>query len=196
MDATNSLKKTAIVLFFALNVSIMIIDGLPDRSVVGAKFIKLIARYEALTMLYQPWAMFAPNPMNTNAYVDAEVYFTDGTSEVWPLPRQKILSGMRKIFVGDRYRLLAQESLLPYKNEEVWLDVSKFVSRQVLLNENKGRHRTLSRIIFKRYTNRVSPPPEEPLRPHGTLSSSFEAEPVFVYASTTEKIGHEAKNSR
>lgn len=188
-------KKTLIVLFFLTNVSIMIVDGLPDRSAVGAKFMSYLARYQALAMLYQPWAMFAPNPMNTNAFIEAEVYFSDGTQITFPLPRQQIISGARKILIGDRYRLLAQESLLPQKNEALWFDVSRWVSREVSKQEDSKHHRAISKIIFNRYSNRVLPPPEEPLRPHGTLSSYYSSEPVFYFTPTTEQIRYEAKNN-
>lgn len=188
------LRKSIIVAFFSLNVGIMIVDGLPDRSALGARFIKLVARYQALAMLYQPWSMFAPNPMNTNAFIAAQLQFDDGSIEEWKLPRQTIIEGFRKVLIGDRYRLFGQEVLLPNRNEQTWFDVSKYIARQVGQSETNGKNRTLKQIIFNRYTNVVRPPPEAPLIPHGTPSTHYKIDPVFYYVPTTEKVRHEAKN--
>lgn len=188
-------KKTVIITFFALNISIMIVDGFPDRSVLGARFINLVSKYQALAMLYQPWAMFAPNPMSTNAFVQAELQFDDGSTEVWPLLRQKLMSGARRVLVGDRYRIFGQESLLPNQNELAWFDISKFITRQVTLRELSGNKRTVKQIVFKRYSNHIQPPPAAPLIPHGAGSSHYNVEPVFYYVPTVEKVRYEAKNN-
>ncbi|WP_295904101.1 hypothetical protein [uncultured Bdellovibrio sp.] len=188
-------QKTIIIMFFLVNVGIMITDGLPDRSALGARFIKLISRYQAFGMLYQPWSMFAPNPMNTNAFIQAELHFEDGTVEQWPLPRQTLMTGMRRVLVGDRYRLFGQETLLPNQNELAWFDISKYITRQIALRELDGHHRALKQIIFNRYSSVVRPPPEAPLIPHGTLSTYYKMDPVFYYVPTVEKVRYEAKNS-
>lgn len=189
------LKKSIIVAFFSLNVGIMIVDGLPDRSALGARFIKAVARYQAFGMLYQPWSMFAPNPMNTNAFIEAQLQFDDGSSEEWKLPRQTIIEGFRKILIGDRYRLFGQETLLPNKNELTWFDVSKYIARKTAQSEFNGKKRTLKKIVFNRYSNVIRPPPEAPLIPHGTRSQNYKIDPVFYYVPTMENVRHEAKNS-
>ncbi|MGZ3771186.1 MAG: hypothetical protein ACXVCP_01825 [Bdellovibrio sp.] len=193
---TQVTKKFIIICFFTLNISIMIVDGLPDRSALGGKFINLVAQYQAWAMLYQPWAMFAPNPMNTNAYVNAELQFEDGTTQEWPLLRQRLLQNPRRILVGDRYRIFSQETLLPNRNELAWFDISKYIARQVAQQEKEGQKRTLKQIIFKRFYNTVIPPPKGIFIPHGTFSSFYQSEPVFYYLPTTlEKVTYEAKNS-
>lgn len=45
-------RKTIIIAFFPLNVGIKIIDGLPDRSAIGTRFINLVPQYQAWSMLY------------------------------------------------------------------------------------------------------------------------------------------------
>ncbi|MFV3408645.1 hypothetical protein [Bdellovibrio bacteriovorus] len=187
-------KKILIMTFFTLNVGIMVVDGLPDQSTLGERFISAVRRYQALVMLYQPWAMFAPNPMNTNAHIEADLIFEDGSTGVWKMPRPTIMQGPRKVLTGDRYRLFGQETLLPKENELVWFDVSRFITREVMEAEAQGKNRILKEVIFKRYQSRVRPPPEAPLIPHGTLSSKYDSETLFVYKPTFERIRHEAKN--
>lgn len=173
----------------------MFVDGFPDRSALGDRIMNFLAQYQAWSMLYQPWAMFAPNPMNTNAFVEAELQFQDGTTEKWPLLRQLLLSNPRRVLVGDRYRILAQETLLPNSNELVWFDVSKYIARQVIEKESLGKNRTIKKIVFNRYSNVVVPPPQAPLIPHGTLSSSYQSEFVFYYIPTEENTSYAAKNN-
>jgi hypothetical protein len=60
-----------ILLFLGLNISIFVISGLPDRSEVGRRWMKLISLYQSFFSLDQNWSMFAPNPSQVNSYVDA-----------------------------------------------------------------------------------------------------------------------------
>lgn len=191
----HQIKKTIILTFFTLNVGIMVVDGLPDQSKLGESFMKAVQPYQALTMLYQPWAMFAPNPMNTNAFIEADLTFEDGSAGTWKMPRPLLITGPRKVLTADRYRLLGQETLLPNQNEAVWFDVSRFITREVMANERSGKNRILKTITFKRFSSRIVPPPEAPLIPHGTLSSNYDVETIFVYTPTFERALHEAKNN-
>ncbi len=181
------INKIAIFIFFSLNVSIMFIDGFPDRSAFGAKYMRFIARYQALSMLYQPWSMFAPNPMNTNAFVEADIYYTDGSKENWPFPKQTSFDGLKRTLVGDRYRIFGQETLVPNENELIWMDVGKYITKQITERENISNKRIVKEIIFKRYYNKIIPPPEGDFRPHGTFSTFYNAEPVFQYQPELEK---------
>ncbi|WP_413570522.1 hypothetical protein ACLWBD_08085 [Bdellovibrio sp. HCB117] len=187
--------KAVVLTFFFVNVGIMVADGLPDRSALGTKFIQTIERYQAFGMLYQPWSMFAPNPMNTNAYVEADIKFTDGSTAVWKMPRPTIVNGARKVLTADRYRIVGQETLLPNENELVWFDISKYVLREIATIESKGQGRVVSEITFSRFSNKVLLPNEAPFIPHGTMSTEFLKESVFVYKPTTEKVRYEAKNA-
>lgn len=45
-------KKTIKTAFFPLNVGIKIIDGLPDRSAIGTRFINLVPQYQDWSVLY------------------------------------------------------------------------------------------------------------------------------------------------
>ncbi|UXR64636.1 hypothetical protein EZJ49_16365 [Bdellovibrio bacteriovorus] len=191
------LKKILIVIFFSVNVGIMIADGLPDQSALGARFISLVSRYQAAAMLYQPWSMFAPNPMNTTAFVQADLLFDDGSTAVWKLPRPQELPFLRQVLTGDRYRILGQETLLPQHNDLVWFDLSRYITREVMQQEvarNSGR--TLKEIQFKRFESRILLPPEGTFIPHGQRSNKFNITHVFHYLPTYERVRHEVQNSQ
>ncbi|WII72372.1 hypothetical protein QJS83_00640 [Bdellovibrio sp. 22V] len=189
-----AMLKIVIFLFFSANVGIMVADGLPDRSALGTKYIKLIARYQAFGMLYQPWSMFAPNPMNTNAHIEAVIYFDDGSHDIWKMPRQRNTEGLRKLLVADRYRLMGQETLLPNQNELVWFDLSKYILKQTALKEAKEKKRVVKNIVFNRFHSQIAPPTDSNFIPHGRLSSSYKAEPVFFFTPTAQQVRHEANN--
>lgn len=191
------IKKVLILIFFTVNVGIMIADGLPDQSALGKKFISLVSRYQALGMLYQPWSMFAPNPMNTTAFIEADLLFDDGSSGVWKLPRPNEMPLYRKLLTGDRYRILGQETLLPEHNDLVWFDLSRYITREVMLQEvSKNSGRTLKEIQFKRFESRVQLPPEGAFIPHGQRSQRFDVTQVFHYVPTYERIRYEAQNNQ
>lgn len=188
------LKKSLITTFVLLNISIMIIEGLPDQSALGARFMKLVGKYQSLTMFYQPWAMFAPNPMNTTAFIEADLTFSDGTTDTWRLPRPVNSSGMRKFLTADRYRIYGQETLVPGQNDLAWFDLARYITRQQIKNSSEGSP-TVTSIIFKRFSSRIQPPKEGQLIPHGTLSTRFEVEEVFKYTPAYKEVRHEANNN-
>lgn len=189
-----SIKKSIITAFVLLNVSIMIVDGLPDQSTLGARFMQLVERYQALTMLYQPWAMFAPNPMNTTAFIEADLTFADGSTSTWKLPRPVNSSGLRKFLTADRYRIYGQETLLPGQNDLAWFDLARYITRQQMAKSPEGSP-AITSIVFKRFSSRIQPPEEGRLIPHGTLSTRFEVEEVFKYTPTYKEVRHEASNN-
>lgn len=188
-------KKVVIVLFVSVNAAIMFIDGFPDKSALGRTFLQKVAPYQGLVMLYQPWSMFAPNPLDTNAFIEADLEFTDGSVDQWQMPRPLNLTGIRKFLISDRYRIFGQESLLPNQNEQVWFDVSKYVTRITMEKEKNTRQRTLRRIVFKRLHSQIKPLAAETFIPHGQLSKSHNIDYVFYYTPVFKEERHEAKNN-
>ncbi|AHI06657.1 hypothetical protein BDW_10785 [Bdellovibrio bacteriovorus W] len=191
-------QKTAICIFIGVNLAIMYIDGLPDKTPLGKNFtdLPIVARYQAFAMIYQPWSMFAPNPMNSNAFLQAEVLFKDGSKRIWDFPRQNLMSGARRVLVGDRYRLYGQESLKPGSVELMWQDVSKYITRQVLIDEEaQSTFREVEKITFFRFSNTITPPPAAPFIPHGQLSQNYQIDPVFYYIPTVSQVNYDYKNN-
>lgn len=192
------IKKISIYTFIIVNLAIMYIDGLPDKSPLGKLFTEFtpIARYQAFAMIYQPWSMFAPNPMNSNAFLQAEVLFKDGSKRAWEFPRQNLMTGLRRVLVGDRYRLYAQESLKPGEVELMWQDASKFVARLITFEEEAaGTLRTIEKITFYRFSNTILPPPEAPFIPHGQISQKYDINQVYDFIPTINQVTYDYKNN-
>ncbi|MNS90897.1 hypothetical protein D3C72_1249670 [compost metagenome] len=164
----------------ALNAAIIIVDSLPDRSVVGQKFLNSVQRYQTFVGLDQAWSMFAPIPGGVNSYVDAQITFKDGSKEKWTFPRPSQIKDIDKFLAGERYRKYAQENLIPMERSEVWFDLSYYVAREVARIEESGRRRVLEDIQFYKHTSLVKSP-DKVFIPHGQLSKDYETQAVFNY---------------
>lgn len=55
------------------------------------------------TGTWQYWDMFAPNPLNVDRWHDFEITFADGSTEILPYPRIKLMPIPEK-YVKERYR--------------------------------------------------------------------------------------------
>ena len=174
------LKKTLVSAFIFLNVSIIVLDSLPDKSVVAQKYLALVNHYQTAIGLDQAWSMFAPIPGGVNSYIDAEITFKDGSKEKWTFPRPSQIKDMDKFLAGERYRKYAQENLIPMERSEVWFDLSHYVAREVNRIEESGRKRTLVDIQFFKHTNLVQAP-SKVFVPHGQLATKYETQAVFNY---------------
>jgi hypothetical protein len=184
-------QKSIIVLFVAVNATMMVFSALPDRSVLGDRILDSVARYQIFFGLEQSWSMFAPNPANMNSWVDAEIEFTDGSKEKWTFPRPSQISETERILGGERYRKYAQENLVPMERSEVWFDLSRFVARDVASIEEKGRHRIVKEVEFFKHSNFIESP-DKVFIPHGELSKNFESEAVFNF-KPDQKVRYEAQ---
>lgn len=173
--------KVPILMFIALNVAMMVTAGLPDKSEVGRRFLRLISPYQSFFALDQNWSMFAPNPTSTNSYVEAVIRFTDGSMERWTFPRASQASSADRFTAGERFRKFSQEGLRPVeKKKDIWKDLGAFVERDVVKLESFGRKRTLSKLEFYRYSNRIKDPRKEFVK-HGVLSKHFDSEMIYEY---------------
>ncbi|WII72370.1 hypothetical protein QJS83_00630 [Bdellovibrio sp. 22V] len=184
--------KTIISIFIAVHLSMVIIAGLPDRSLFGQRILKKLELYQVFLGLDQPWSMFAPNPSPTNSYIDAEITFNDSSTEKWTFPRSSRLDSWERFTSGERVRKFSQENLIPMQRPELWLDLSRFLEREINKIEAHGRGRTVASVQFYRHVNTVKPPTEQFIE-HGKLSTVFNKESVYQYKPTQE-LRHEAKN--
>ncbi|QDK38780.1 hypothetical protein [Bdellovibrio sp. NC01] len=192
----HKVKFVAISLFITLNVVLMATASLPDRSAVGDNILNVLWRYQTFFALDQMWSMFAPNPANVNAYLDAEITFKDGSKERWTFPRPSRMPSWEKLLGGERFRKYSQENLVPMEKSEVWFDMSRFVAREVVNLENQGKHREIKELQFYRHFNIVKPP-QEKFIPHGQMSTEYQTEAVFHFIPTEpQKVKYEANINR
>jgi hypothetical protein len=104
--------------------------------------------------LTQAWTMFAPNPPMDNAYVEAEVTFSDGSQTAWPfsqLQRPGFLQGHHR---ERLYKWSAQRLWSGKTNVVLARAAAQFVARQVERRpDNPPR-----RVELIRYTKPIPPP--------------------------------------
>lgn len=186
-------KLFAISVFIAFHLMLILTASFPDRSELGRLILRTFGDYFDFVGLEQPWSMFAPNPMSLNSYVEAEIYFTDGSKEKWSLPRPTQMNGADKVIGGDRYRKFTQEYLMPEKNEEIWFDVARYVTRHVNKIEASGRKREVEKLQFFRYYNYVEDPRKFFVR-HGEKAGEYKKESVF-YFYPAKKGKYEVSNN-
>ncbi|MDG0815747.1 hypothetical protein [Bdellovibrio svalbardensis] len=187
------LKNILISAFIVANVIVIVFGSLPDRSAVGNRIFNWVRPYQELFALYQAWSMFAPNPSSLNSYIDVELTFADGSKEKWNFPRSSQLGTAERLVSGERFRKFAQDNLIPMEKEDVWIDLGKYVAREVSRLEDEGKHRSLERMDFYRHTNRIQPPTKV-FVPHGQLSREFSEELVFHFKPDS-KVKYEARNN-
>ncbi|KYG68123.1 hypothetical protein AZI87_02360 [Bdellovibrio bacteriovorus] len=187
------LQKALISAFIAIHITMLVTAGLPDRSVVGDRILKSLARYQIFFALDQPWSMFAPNPSAVNSYLTATINFKDGSTEHWTFPRPSQMDSFDRFTSGERFRKFQQDNLIPMEKTDLWSDLAKYVSREVMKLEKQGRGREFESLEFYRHHNIVAAPTKV-FVPHGTLSSKFTSENVFQFKSN-QQVRHEANNN-
>ncbi|MGZ3771183.1 MAG: hypothetical protein ACXVCP_01810 [Bdellovibrio sp.] len=178
-------KKTIISFFIVIQVTIMVIAGLPDKSAVGNAILDNLYWYQVLFALDQTWSMFAPNPLSKNSYMDAVITFKDKSTEKWTFPRASHLDGWRRFTSGERLRKFQQENLIPKQKMELWSDLGLFLQREINRIEKNGQGRSIDYIEFFSYSSFVKPPSEKFI-PHGQVIDDYKKESVFVYKPKEE----------
>ena len=182
------IRNAAAGVFIAVNVAIIVIGALPNKSYLDNKLLDFLAPYWVAVGLEQGWSMFAPNPPRENYYIDADLFFTDGSKERWAYPRASRMTDRERVLGGERFRKLS-ESLYEEGPKEVWLDLSRFVWRDVEKLEASGKHRQLKGIQFYRNVSSIKPP-QEKFVDHGVLSSNYQPNKVY-YFDVAWEISHE-----
>ncbi|HRF59027.1 MAG TPA: hypothetical protein PLH94_03825 [Fimbriimonadaceae bacterium] len=108
--------------------------------------------YLMSTGFWQSWDMFAPNPANTDVWVDAKITFRDGTERLYPYPRMKSLSIPVKYF-KERYRKFLERA---HVDDNAWLR-PRFAQR-IALEAFEDPQNPPTRVVLRRHFRKVLPP--------------------------------------
>jgi len=100
---------------------------LPTSNTFVLTWRNAIRPYMVWSGLFQSWDMFSPVPKVTNAYMEAVVIFTDGSTSMWSFPRMELLS-LNERYSQERYRKFV-EVLLDGRNSTLWPDVARYIAR-------------------------------------------------------------------
>lgn len=104
---------------------------LPKHAKEGWKIAprELVSTYLFNTLQWQDWSMFAPNPLQVNRYVDAEITFKDGSAKIFALPRLSRLNYW-EAWIEKRYRKyqhrLVEETVPGYHE-----DFARYVAKKM-----------------------------------------------------------------
>jgi hypothetical protein len=101
-------------------------DGAGSRLTIGPR--EVVASYLYHTAQWQDWAMFAPNPLQTNRFVGAQVFLERGSWRDYTLPRLEEM-GWIQACLEKRYRKL-KNRLLDENRRELYEDLARFIARR------------------------------------------------------------------
>jgi hypothetical protein len=162
-------RKMIISGFILFNFLTMMRAHLP----LETKFFKIIYRpidtYLSFFSLYQDWMMFAPNPSRLDVKIIAEVFFDDGTKDIYDFEDPLRLNIVEKYISGERFRKYTAETLRKDSFSYMWPDAAKFALRKV-------RERNVNRIPVKVELNRMwdeIPLVSESFRKHRAVNTKF-----------------------
>lgn len=135
------LTRQLLSLLIAFHIVAITLWVLPLRSVTG--FVqRWVGPYFSLIGLRQEWQLFAPDPIASNSYVDAQVVLDNGDLRAWTFPRLEDL-GFGERYSRARYR--KYEGWLYRKNfAYAWPDAARYISRQ--FNDSTNPPRTIRLI--------------------------------------------------
>ena len=87
-----------------------------------------VAEYLYHTAQWQDWAMFAPNPVQTNQYLGAHVIYERGNWKEYTLPHLDQMNWVES-WIEKRYRKL-KNRLIDEKRPEFYEDLARWIARQ------------------------------------------------------------------
>jgi len=143
---------------------------LPINSLLNDRIRGIVRPYILWSGLFQAWDMFAPDPAKINSYVEAQVFFRDGSTQVWSVPRMNEIGYVDRYF-KERYRKFSTEYLRMDSHAALWPDAARYVAR---LYRNPSNPPVSVQLI--RSWSEINPP-----APDG----SYRATPLAHYAYFT-----------
>jgi hypothetical protein len=168
-------KRLAISAFLLFHLIAIASWALPLNSLLNDQVRSVVRPYMLWSGLFQAWGMFAPDPMNQNIYVDAEVTFRDGSTRLLPFPRMQELGYVDRYF-KERYRKFVTEYLRLDSHSALWPDAARFVARA---NRNPSNPPVSVRLI-RSWTDIPAPSGRDwEYRPYPPKSFTF-----FTYQPT------------
>lgn len=104
----------------------------------------IVAEYLHHTAQWQDWAMFAPNPVQTNQHLGAHVIFERGNWKEYTLPRLDQMNWV-EAWIEKRYRKL-KNRLIDEKRPEFYEDLARWIARQ--MSEPNNRVTRVSVMLY------------------------------------------------
>ena len=184
----DQVKRRALSAFLLVQLALMAVQSIPPKfflvtALGGESLITKVAAkvtpYAVGIGLFQAWAMFAPNPLRENTYIDAEITYRDGRKHIWSFPQMQEL-GYGERYAKERYRKFSNERLYKKENAALWPDSARYIAR---LNTNPSNPPQIVKLAHYRCIIPAPPEPGETAAPE-----RWEREVFFVYNVKPEDL--------
>ena len=131
--------------------------------------------YPLSTGFWQYWDMFAPNPANTDLYMEADVTYQDGTKTRFHYPRVYTMPIPMK-YLKERYRKFYENV-----NNDDQAYIRPAVAQRVALESFDNPSNPPVLVVLIRYFDRVEPPGEP-------VDATYQAVRFFTYRVDLTKL--------
>jgi hypothetical protein len=145
-------RRIAISVFLLFHLVAITCWSIPLESPLLTAYRDLVRPYMLWSGLFQHWDMFAPEPLNVNAYVEGRVTFDDAHTVTWTFPRMENLSLLDRYF-QERYRKFTLDNLMQDANSALWPDAARHLARM----NNKGGSQPVVVILIRSWSE-IQPP--------------------------------------
>lgn len=152
------MKRLLTNVMIVLVVSSIIIDGIPINFPGKEPLLRELRPAMIAAGLWQSWKMFAPLPPRRDCDFAAQVFFADGTSSVFWLPRIETMTPAER-YVRERYRKFELNSVNSV--QALQEDAVRFIARA---SAASGRRPVTVRLVE---LDRLTPPPN-----HGRIKTA------------------------
>jgi hypothetical protein len=141
---------------FCLLYSFILYLLLPNE--VIARLLEPFQKFLSFFCLYQGYGVFSPTPSIRNSHMVAIVFYEDGASRLFALPRLNRVSLLNKL-TEERYRKFLEDNLPNPSNSSIVDDVARFVARKcdVFRSADGGSRNSPKLVILANYYSDVPP---------------------------------------
>jgi len=138
----HKLTRPLVTLFILFHLVFIAVWALPLSNSLTHLPRKFISPYFSWLGLHQEWALFAPNPIAANSYVNAQVTLENGDLRTWDFPQLEKL-GFKERYSKARYRKYVGW-LYRRGFNYAWPDAARYIARQ--FKDSAIRPRTVKLI--------------------------------------------------
>jgi hypothetical protein len=162
-------KYSCLQAFIVFHIVAVVCWCVPVQSGPDVRVRGWVEPYIIWTGLFQTWDMFSPAPKEINAYLEAEIIYRNGSSELWTFPRMEQLSLTERTF-KERYRKY-EESLEHDANFPLWPDAARHIAR----DHSIGGKQAARVVLLVRWTEILPPGPQ------GYAQTPWSANAFYTY---------------
>jgi hypothetical protein len=128
IPSASPVRRASINVFLLFHLFAILVWSFPIDLRSLRKIKRVIAPYMVWSGLSQEWALFAPEPLGINAYLDAQITYRDGQKKVWKFPIPQDFGYYRRYFM-DRDLKWSSDNLRADSNAFLWPDAARYVAR-------------------------------------------------------------------